>query len=67
MAIAQAFRWRGHDWLFLFRTTVPLVIEFFPSRYLMEVWKQSAGPKTEAKAVPKDERPGVPKREPKKD
>jgi len=36
--------WYGHDWLFWFRTAAPLKIEFFPSKYLMEVGKRASAP-----------------------
>jgi hypothetical protein len=36
--------WYGGGWLFYFRTTTPLIIESFPSRYLLEVGKQATGP-----------------------
>jgi serine/threonine protein kinase len=39
--------WYGHDWLFLFKTSSPLIVEFFPSKYLMEVSKRAATPPKE--------------------
>jgi serine/threonine protein kinase len=34
--------WYGQGWLFWFRTSVPLKIEVFPSKYLMEVGKRAS-------------------------
>jgi serine/threonine protein kinase len=36
--------WYGHGWLFWFKATAPLKIEYFPSKYLMEVWKTAGNP-----------------------
>ncbi|MBO0699910.1 MAG: serine/threonine protein kinase, partial [Zavarzinella sp.] len=38
--------WHGHGWLFWFKTATPLKIEYFPSKYLMEVWKKGSVPPT---------------------
>src|SRR5262249_47960278 len=43
--------WYGYGWLFVFRSQKPLAIEWFPSRYLIEVGKQVNA----AKKVPKQE------------
>jgi serine/threonine protein kinase len=48
--------WYSHDWLFYFRTTqplptLPLTIDVFPSKYLMEVGKKATAPKIESKTV----------------
>jgi predicted Ser/Thr protein kinase len=36
--------WYGHGWLFWFKTATPLKVEYFPSKYLMEVWKKGSAP-----------------------
>ena len=42
--------WYGQGWLFYFKTKAPLLIESFPSSYLMEVGKRaSSTPKEETK------------------
>jgi serine/threonine protein kinase len=37
--------WYGGGWLFWFRTAQPLVIEWFPSKFLLEVGKRAESPK----------------------
>jgi hypothetical protein len=37
--------WYGGGWLFWFRTAQPLVIEWFPSKFLLEVGKRAENPK----------------------
>ena len=37
--------WYGGGWLYWFRTTQPLAIETFPSKFLMEVGKRASGKK----------------------
>lgn len=46
--------WYSHDWLFYFRTnqplpTIPLIIDVFPSKYLVEVGKKATTPKPDPK------------------
>jgi serine/threonine protein kinase len=36
--------WYGQGWLFWFRTAAPEKIEYFPPKYLMEVWKKAGAP-----------------------
>jgi hypothetical protein len=36
--------WYSQGWLFYFRTSAPLVIDQFPSKYLLEVGKKAAAP-----------------------
>src|SRR5262245_24270851 len=35
--------WYGGGWLYWFRTTQPLVIEWFPSKFLLEVGRRTSG------------------------
>jgi len=37
--------WYGGGWLFWFRTAQPLVVEWFPSKFLLEVGKRAENPK----------------------
>jgi serine/threonine protein kinase len=37
--------WYGGGWLYWFRTSAPMVIEWFPSKFLMEVGKRASGKK----------------------
>lgn len=36
--------WYGGGWLYWFRTSQPMSIEWFPSKFLMEVGKRASGP-----------------------
>ena len=36
--------WYGHGWLFWFKTAVPMQIDHFPSKYLVEVSKRATTP-----------------------
>jgi serine/threonine protein kinase len=45
--------WYSQDWLFYFRTTMPLIIESFPSKYLLELGNRVHAPPPEAKKEPK--------------
>ena len=40
--------WDGRGWLFYFRTFEPMLIEHFPSKYLLEVGKRINAPKKDA-------------------
>jgi predicted Ser/Thr protein kinase len=44
--------WYGGGWLFWFRTAQPLKVEFFPSKYLMELGKRANAPEPKKSAPP---------------